>query len=625
MGKTTRRFAVSIFMGFIVFSLLAMVVGLPVVAGDADRTGNGWIWTEENPKPSWWRWDETYYPEKPVRGGYFQVRSTRYIGLMNPSHYPVNDWSAMSDMYDRLILMDGQTKACIPWLASSWKHENPLTVLMTLRKGVVFHDGSPFNAHSVKYQMDWIMDRKSGAWTRMWIRPLKSVEIVDEYTVRWHFKHSWSAFADIMSTTPAFMMSTKALKADVALQNAKRLARKVKLAKKKLEKAERKAEKAAGQGGSKAGKAAAKVEKARQKLAGLENQLKKARAASAGAVSLDSKAVGAGRVMVEEARPGNYLKLKRHPNWWFGGSIGKPDMPYYDGRKITVIPEPSVALANLKAGRLDTLGIESSQYRQVKDDPKLDVYVSKTNFTLLLAFNHKKGPFTDIRVRKAISHAIDRKAVVAASSGGFGDVASCYFPPDHYAHNPNLKPIPYNPELAKKLLAQAGYSNGMTVRGIMWSDPGSVRLGQIIKAMLKRVNVDWKLSMLDPVAATDQFRNLEFELNVLIAPYIQSPDSSMTLFYDPDADDKRKRIENPRVMAIIKAARQELDFEKRKQMYWDIEKALYDNYDDAWMYHPAYISATRKRVRGYNREMSFAGGDAYWPTHPGWFKDGKRH
>jgi ABC-type transport system substrate-binding protein len=623
MNTLTKQYQLLTVLGWIIVCLLLLLPGIPVLASDTAEVEKGWIWTKERPKPSWWRWDTAYYKgEKPVRGGYYQTASARYVGLMNPNHWPVNDFSTLGLMYDHLIYSDGKREATVPWLATNWTYENPKTVLMTLRNDVTFHDGSKFNAHSVKYQIEWIQDKKNRAFTRSWIKPVKTVEIVDDYTVRWHLHSPWASFADIFAFPPGWMISTKALKADVALQKANRLKTKVKIAEKKIKKAVKKAEKA--KDGSKYKKAVKKAEKAEKKLAKLKKQLNKALAASEGAVSLDSKAVGSADWMIEEARPGNYLKLKRNPNWWFGKSIGKPEMPYFDGRKITIIPDPSIQLANLRAGKLDDLSVEKSQYALLKNDPNLNVYISPLNFTVFMAFNHK-SVLKDIRLRKAVSHAIDRKALIAANSLGFDRPASCFYPPEHFAHNPNLKPVEFNPVLSKKLLAEAGYPEGLTLSGVLLSDMGSVRLGEIIKKMLENVNINWEIMVLESVAAADKYRNLEYDLGVQVAPFIRDPDSSITYFYDPNAEERFKRVEHPGVMEMIETARQELDREKRKQLYWDIEKAIYDNYDDAWLFHYTHINAMRKRLRGYDRKMVIEAGDAYFSTHPFWFKDGTRH
>ena len=53
-----------------------------------------WVWSKENPKPVWWTWGKEYWPEKPVRGGIYKLAAPRYIGLMNPNHWSVNDWNA---------------------------------------------------------------------------------------------------------------------------------------------------------------------------------------------------------------------------------------------------------------------------------------------------------------------------------------------------------------------------------------------------------------------------------------------------------------------------------------------------------------------------------------------------
>ena len=84
--------------------------------------------------------------------------------------------------------------------------------------------------------------------------------------------------------------------------------------------------------------------------------------------------------------PGNYLKLKRNPNWWFAKFIGM-DMPYYDGIKTNVIPDPSVRLANLRAGKIDSLVLDPSQVPMFKNERNLQVFTNNVNWVTALRFN----------------------------------------------------------------------------------------------------------------------------------------------------------------------------------------------------------------------------------------------
>jgi len=157
----------------------------------------------------WAVWD---YKHRPVRGGYFRAAVERYIGKMN---WPVLDWISMGYFHERLMLTDGEYKPTVPWLLEELKFEDPQTVLMRLREGIEFHDGSKFNAAAVKYQMEWIRDPKSNAWTAAWLAPLVSIDVVDERTLRWKFNVAWAAFSGVMANVPGYAMSAAALQADV--------------------------------------------------------------------------------------------------------------------------------------------------------------------------------------------------------------------------------------------------------------------------------------------------------------------------------------------------------------------------------------------------------------------------
>jgi len=579
-----------------------------------------WVWTKENPKPIWWDWGDTYSKEKPVRGGIYRTASARYVGLMNPNHWPVNDWVAMTYIYEYLIAYDG-FKPAINWLIEDWKYTGPTSTVMKFRKGIQFHDGTYLDAVSYKYQLDWIRNPASGAWSRSLLAPIKSATVVDRYTLKFEFTRPWASFAGVMAYVPGYVISKKALEGDVALSQLKKVEKKVASAKKKIAKMEKKAGK---QSGSKAEKTMKKVAREQKKLAALEKQLASVKKAAEGAKPLDRFPVSTGKFMLDEGRPGNYLKLKRNPNWWFGKSIGKPEMPYFDGILISVIPDPTVRMANFKAAKLDSIGINPSQYNLLKRYPNAKTYTFINNHLISMVLNHAKGPMKDIRVRKAISHAIDRKALIFGTKFNLAVEASCVFPSVHWGHNPNLKPVPYDPELSKRLLAEAGYADGLTLKGHISNVEWGMTWGAAVKNMLEKVGIDWHYDALDSVAIDDRIKNLEYDLSPGGATYILDPGVVLSLLYHPDGNWNRGRFNNPEVTALIEKARTELDIEKRQQIYWRVEEMLYNDYSDVWLWWPKGVTVFRKPVMGWNQEHYVTGRGGQWQSHCRWFKDGKR-
>lgn len=611
--KLLRR----MFAGLSLLFLFSVVIPFVGTAAPAEKPITAKEWMGK----SGMDWGSNYWPTKPVRGGVFNAATPSYIGLMNPNHWPVNDWVTISYFYDKLIWTDGSYKPTLPWLAESWKYLDPKTVIMKLRQGVQFHDGTPFNAESVKYQMEWIKDPQNGAWSRAWLEPLDTVEVVDNYTVKWHFNKPWASFAGVMANVPGYMISTKALQGDVALRESKKLARQVEREKKNLEQAEKEAAAATGEA---AQKAKDKLDNARKKLASLEEQYKKAAALAEGAKPLDNYPVGTGQFMLDEASPGNFERLRRNPNWWFGKFIGHPDMPYLDGLNVSIIPDPSIRLANLRAGKLDYMVMDPSQYPMIKNDRSLQVYVYPLNWIVSMRFNHRDGPCKDLRVRKAISHALDRKALIAGVLFGLGEPASCNFPYQHWAHNPNLEPVSYDPALSKKLLAEAGHKNGLTIKGYMLNDPFAITLAEAIKNMLAKVSITWNVEVLDPAAISEKARNVDYDFAGDVWTWIYDPDLLVTGWYHPDGGVNFGRSHNEKAIALIEAGREEVNEAKRTKIYWELEKVLYDNYEDAWLYYPKAVTIYRKNVQGWNNDMYIKMKDKQYWSHPLWFKDGKR-
>ncbi|MCP4752285.1 MAG: ABC transporter substrate-binding protein [Proteobacteria bacterium] len=600
--------------------IVTVLLSCSLTAGTASAAETStWKWTAETPKPIWWDWGPNYSKEKPVRGGYLRTAAPRYIGLMNPNHWPVNDFETISEIYEMIIFYDGEFKPTVNWLAESWRYTGSTSAVMKLKKGIKFHDGSDFNAESIKYQFDWIKNPKNGAFSRAWLSPIKSVSIVDEHTVRFEFNQQWAAFAGVMANVPGYALSKKALEADGALKELVKIEKKIATAQKKIGKLKAKAEKASG---AKAKKALKKAAKEKKKLAGLERKVTKYKKLAEGAILLDKHAVGTGKFMVEEARPGNYLKLKRNPNWWFGQSIGKPEMPYFDGMKVNVIPDPSVRLANLRAGKVDKISIIKAQYNLLKRDPNSKIHTYMGNHWRGFQFNHAEGPFKDIRLRKAVSHAIDRRALIMGTQFGLAVEASCAYPATHWGHNPDLKPVRYDPELSRKLLAEAGHADGLTIKGIVKNREESMTVATAAKNMLKKVGIDWQYDVLDPAAESDRLRNREYDLRQGGYSFVLDPDLMATAHYHRDGGFNYGRSTNQTAIRLIEAARTELDPVKRRNTYWKFEKALYDNYEDVWLYWPKETMVFSKNVMGWNQAHYLAGRAGHWFSHCRWFKDG---
>jgi peptide/nickel transport system substrate-binding protein len=530
-----------------VLGVVAAAFGAAMRPGAALAAGSGAVLDQP-----WAVWDKS---EKPVRGGYLRVAAELYIGKMNPNHWPVLDWISMGYFHERLMLTDGEYNPTVPWLAEQLSFEDAQTVLMRLRDGVTFHDGSKFDAAAVKYQIDWIRDPKSGAWSANWLSQLTSVDVVDERTLRWTFSAPWASFSGVMANVPGYVMSAKALQAD--------------------------------------------------------------------AEKYDSQPQGTGAYILEEASPGNFLKFKRNPNWWFAKASGNPDMPYFDGIQVNIIPDPAVRLANLRAGKIDALVLDKSQYTAMKGDPDLNIYRIPGNHVSALRFNVTKSVFQDIRLRQAVSHAIDRKALIAGTQFGLARLASCMYPDDHWCHNPELKPVAYDPDLSKKLLADAGYAKGLTVKGYYVNTTMGQTIAEAIKNMLGKVGIDWQVELMAPAASATRMQNLDYDLAQGGWIFIYDPDLMPSGLYYPGGGFNFGRSKNDAAIALIEAGRREVDLEKRQKIYWQLEKVLYDSYEDAWLWWEESVVAYRKQVQGWHQDGFLKYKDAWFASHPLWFKDGK--
>jgi peptide/nickel transport system substrate-binding protein len=186
------------------------------------------------------------------------------------------------------------------------------------------------------------------------------------------------------------------------------------------------------------------------------------------------------------------LIWKRFDDYWGG-------KPYLDGIEMRQFPDPVVGLMTFKAGDIHTLVVEPKFGKELESEGKSVIVVPYEGQLASLAGNSKdpKSPFADIRVRQAISYAVDFPTITKALGYGYYKSTNQWSPTNSWSYNPNVVGYPYNPAKAKQLLAAAGYPNGFkTTMHYFALLPIYTDEMTAIQRYLKKVGID---ATLDPL------------------------------------------------------------------------------------------------------------------------------
>ncbi|HXW83736.1 MAG TPA: ABC transporter substrate-binding protein, partial [Candidatus Binataceae bacterium] len=309
--------------------------------------------------------------------------------------------------------------------------------------------------------------------------------------------------------------------------------------------------------------------------------------------------VGSGAFMLKEWRSGQRLILVRNPYYF-----GKP-LPYLDAIVDTMGVSEDLQWLRYEAGDLDVVTqIPPSEFPYVMKTPRLRALTLKktTVTTRYLGMNCQMWPFTDVRVRQAMSYAIDRHKLVAVLNGR-GTVARGVLPPDLPGYDPALKGYDYDPAKARALLEQARLGDGFDITLWLQADRTMLTLGQSIQQDLALVGVRAHLkpvawgpfleAVRQPVTAQTYMTGWEADfpdpenfLNVLLSR-AQWGSNNDSYYYDPRFD------------ALVARAAAATDFKQRYALYDDAEKIAVDDAPWAILYYPVTYVIRQPWVNGY--------------------------
>ena len=204
-------------------------------------------------------------------------------------------------------------------------------------------------------------------------------------------------------------------------------------------------------------------------------------------IKVNRHPLGTGPFYMTSWTPGREIKLVKNPNYWNVGKV------YLDGVDFVFSITPSTALLKLQRGEVDILGdnVPPADVNRVLNDPQWKPYVFEQPLiaTTYLFMNMTKKPFDDLKVRQALSWAIDRDKLVKLQSGQAVALYQIY-PQNLPGSEPGKVYYGYDPAKAKALLAEAGYPDGFKSMIYTSNVDPMPKLVQSIQADLKAVGVD---------------------------------------------------------------------------------------------------------------------------------------
>jgi len=301
---------------------------------------------------------------------------------------------------------------------------------------------------------------------------------------------------------------------------------------------------------------------------------------------LKTVAIGSGPFILKEFVKGSHITLVKNPNYW------KKGLPYLDGVTFKIMPDPASVLSAFIAGRLDHCGLYPFQVDTIKkEDPNAIILESPGTHMWVLRVQPwlegtkpLKKPLDDKRVRQAIAMAIDKPRLLKLAWGGNGTVAIGPVPPVYEDTLPPADQVKYNPEQAKKLLAEAGYPKGFSLELLTWNLDYMTAPAQVLKEMLKEVGIDLKLTLLEMPQYYNRAYRFEYELSLHVMTAGVDPEEWMIPYFGPLNESTFYKWSNPELWKLIKEQQQILDVKKRKAMIRDIQLKIMDDATHVFLY-----------------------------------------
>ncbi|MFT6302573.1 MAG: peptide/nickel transport system substrate-binding protein [Granulosicoccus sp.] len=297
--------------------------------------------------------------------------------------------------------------------------------------------------------------------------------------------------------------------------------------------------------------------------------------------------IGTGPFAFDKWVQGDRIELVRNEAYW--GTAAKLEKATFK-----FISEPTAAYAAILAGDLDAFPNYPApeNLAQLDADPRYSVVLGSTEGETILSTNNAKAPFDDVRVRKALAHAINRGEIIDGAMFGYGTPIGTHFAPHNPAYVDLLANSMYDPELAKALLKEAGHEAGLTVSLKLPPPAYARRGGEIIAAQLREVGITAEIENLEWAQWLEQvFRGKDF--NLTIVSHTEPMD--IGIYAKPDY---YFQYDNAELQSMMTAFSTETDQDKRTSILQDAQKIISEDYVNGYLFQLAKTGVANSKIQG---------------------------
>jgi peptide/nickel transport system substrate-binding protein len=305
---------------------------------------------------------------------------------------------------------------------------------------------------------------------------------------------------------------------------------------------------------------------------------------------LKSHPIGTGPFQFSEWVRGDRIVLSRFKAYY------QPGMPSLEKVVFRFIADPSAQMAALRAGDVDVIGtaMNPESAVELKHDPQYRVIEGLTTTDVIAAINNSKPPFSDLRVRKAITYAINRDDVIKGAVFGLAKPIGSHMDPLNPYYVDLSQGYEYAPQKAKQLLAEAGYPQGFEFV-LRLAEPYLAyrRAGEIIANQLAKVGLKAKIEIIEWGQWLSRvYRQADYDMTVMghAEPF------DIGIYANPQY---YFRYDNPKLRALLAEADASLDDNHRKALYEQVQRLIADDAVNVFLYNGPYLVGMRRTVHNW--------------------------